>query len=68
MSQGVLTYSRFPLTSLAALPFLMKDNVAGARAVTRVVQAHLPNSRTLAIVVPALYDSFAQARSGRSTI
>ncbi len=61
MSQGVLTYTpgRFPLTSLAALPFLMKDNVAGARAVTRVVQAHLQNEfkdiHLLAIVVPALY-------------
>jgi len=61
MSQGVLTYTpgRFQLTSLAALPFLMKDNVAGARAVTRVVQTHLQNEfkdiRLLAIVIPALY-------------
>lgn len=61
MSQGVLTYTpgRFPLTSLAALPFLMKDNVAGARAVTRVVQSHLQSEfkdiHLLAIVVPALY-------------
>ena len=61
MSQGVLTYTpgRFPLTSLAALPFLMKDNVAGARAVTRVVQSQLQSEfediHLLAIVVPALY-------------
>lgn len=61
MSQGVLTYTpgRFPLTSLAALPFLMKDNVAGARAVTRVVRSQLQNEfkdiHLLAIVIPGLY-------------
>lgn len=61
MSQGVLTYTpgRFPLTSLASLPFLMKDNVAGARAVTRVVRSQLQDEfkdiHLLAIVIPALY-------------
>ena len=39
MTQGVLTYTpgRFPLTSMATLPFLMKDHVAGSRALTRLI-------------------------------
>lgn len=61
MTQGVLTYTpgRFPLTSMATLPFLMKDNAAGARALTRLTKTHLKsefdNIHIVAIIVTGLY-------------
>ncbi len=61
MTQGVLSYTpgRFPLTSMATLPFLMNDNAAGARAVTRLTKTYLKREfddvHLMAIIVTGLY-------------
>jgi TRAP-type C4-dicarboxylate transport system substrate-binding protein len=61
MTQGVLTYTpgRFPLTSMATLPFLMKDHVAGSRALTRLTKTKLKSEfddiHMMAIIMTGLY-------------